>query len=95
MSDMDREVRSIFDDALQKYHEGEKKYGELDIMKDPRNFLAEAEAELLDTMVYCAFEISRIRKVNATLNKRLHEIVFLRNYLLRQSAKSVGRKEEK
>ncbi len=73
MSDMDREVRSIFDDALQKYHEGEKKYGELDIMKDPRNFLAEAEAELLDTMNYLAFEIIRIRRVNAMLNKLIQE----------------------
>ena len=73
MNDMDREVRSIFDDALQKYHEGEKKYGELDIMKDPRNFLAEAEAELLDTMNYLAFEIIRIRRVNAMLNKMIRD----------------------
>jgi len=72
-SDIDKKVCGIFDDALQKYREGEKKYGELDIMKDPRNFLAEAEAELLDMMNYVAFEILRIRKVNATLNTMIQE----------------------
>ncbi len=72
-SDIDKKVCGVFDDALQKYREGEKKYGELEIMKDPRNFLAEAEAELLDMMNYVAFEILRIRKVNAQLNKMIQE----------------------
>jgi len=63
MTEIDTLVRGVLNDALTKYTEGEKKYGELNIMKDPRNFLKEAEEELLDTMVYCAFEIIRIRRL--------------------------------
>lgn len=73
MSHIDEEIKAVLGDAFDKYREGEKKYGELDIMLDPRNFLAEAEEELLDTMVYCAAEIIRIRRVNAQLNKRIRE----------------------
>ncbi len=73
MSHIDDEIKGIMGDAFDKYRAGEPKHGELDIMTDPRNFLAEAEEELLDTMVYCAAEIIRIRRVNAQLNKRIRE----------------------
>jgi len=77
MSEIDTLVRGVLDDALTKYTEGEKEYGRLDVIRDPRNFLKEAEEELLDTMVYCAFEIVRIRRVDAELNRRIKEALSL------------------
>lgn len=73
-NDIDKEVHGVLGDAFDKYRGGAKKHGELELMKDPRDFLAEAEAELLDVMVYASFEIIRIRRINAAFNKRLREI---------------------
>ncbi len=73
MTEINKLVRGIFEDALVKYDEGEKKYGELEIMKDPRNFLKEAETEILDAMVYYAFEVIRIRRLNDALNRLAKE----------------------
>lgn len=64
----DAVVRRVLDDAFAKYREGEKKHGVLDIDADPRNFLVEAERELLDAIVYACIEIARIRELNKKLN---------------------------
>lgn len=61
-------VKGILDDAFSKYRKGEEKHGVIDLDNDPRNFLEEAEDELLDAIVYMAFEIRRIRALNILLN---------------------------
>ena len=59
----DTEVKDILADAFSKYKKGEEKYGVIDLDKDPRDFIEEAEAELLDAIVYMAFEISKLRRL--------------------------------
>lgn len=60
----DEIIQGILNDAFDKYREGEKKHGVLDIDTDPRNFLREAENELLDAIVYMCIEVARLRRVN-------------------------------
>lgn len=59
----DIELQHIFDDAYDKYREGAKEHGELNIDTDTRDFLKEAEYELLDSIVYLAFQIVRLRRM--------------------------------
>lgn len=68
MSDIDAKVRGVFDDAHARYMKAEQSYGALDIGTDPRDFLKEAEEELLDLINYAAFEIMKIRALNERLN---------------------------
>lgn len=70
----DIRVECVLRDAFYKYREGEKKYGPLDRSTDPRNFLKEAEAELLDAIVYMAFEVLRLRDLDARLNETLRRM---------------------
>lgn len=67
----DRAVERILKDAMEKYRAGELKHGPLNITTDPRNFLKEAEGELLDRIVYTAFEIWRIRRLSDRLDRTL------------------------
>lgn len=64
----DEAVKVVLRDAFSKYRAGARKHGEINIDADPRNFLKEAEQELLDSIVYTAFEILRLRRVEAHLN---------------------------
>lgn len=75
---VDAEVKGIFEEALRRYKKGEQTYGVFDKDNDPRDLLKEAEEEMLDVMVYMAFEIARARglrsrldSVHALLSKRL------------------------
>lgn len=65
---IDAEVRDVLDGAFDKYIEGEKKHGVLDIDSDPRNFLKEAINELRDSIIYSALEIMRLEKLDDALN---------------------------
>lgn len=75
---VDAEVKGIFEEALRRYKKGEQTYGVFDKDNDPRDLLKEAEEEMLDVMVYMAFEIARARglrekldSVHALLSRRL------------------------
>ena len=74
MSKDDEAIQEVFRDAFGKYRGGARKHGEIDIDADPRNFLREMEQELLDAMVYLAFEVVRIRRIERKLNERLRRV---------------------
>ncbi len=71
---IDAEVKGIFEEAFERYKAGEKTYGVFDKEKDPRDFIREAEEELLDTIVYAAFEIARIRALNNKLKSLMEDL---------------------
>lgn len=71
---VDAEVKEIFDEALARYKQGAKTYGVFDKYTDPRNFLKEAEEELLDTIIYTTFEIAKIRTLNNKLNSLMEDL---------------------
>ena len=75
---VDTEVKAIFEEAFGRYKTGEQTYGVFDKDNDPRDLLKEAEEEMLDVIVYMAFEIARARglrsrldSIYALLSKRL------------------------
>lgn len=55
------EIKSIFEEALQKFQVGEKKYGTFNPATDQRDFLAETEAEILDGINYLAMFLMKLR----------------------------------
>jgi hypothetical protein len=61
MSEDVRALADVFAEALGKYREGAKKYGRFDPATDPRNLLAEAEAELLDCINYLGMFLLQVR----------------------------------
>lgn len=54
-------IEVVIREALIKYDNGRAKYGPLSLDTDGRDFLQEAEAELLDCINYCVFQILRLR----------------------------------
>lgn len=58
---METQIEGIIKEALNKHQAGKAKYGELDISTDKRDFIHEAEQELLDCINYCVFQIVRLR----------------------------------
>ena len=54
---------SIIREALSKYEQGKIEYGEIDLATDKRDFIDEAEKELLDCINYCVFQILKLRKL--------------------------------
>lgn len=65
------ELKTIFNQALEKYEAGAVKYGAFDPANDKRNLMEEAEEELLDCMNYTAMLILQLR----AMGKRKDEIV--------------------
>jgi hypothetical protein len=55
-------LKGVIKEALQRYKEGKTEYGFLDLSTDNRNFLQEAEQELLDCINYCCFQVLRLRR---------------------------------
>lgn len=53
-------IEAVIREALIKYDNGRAKYGPLSL-DTGRDFLQEAEAELLDCINYCVFQILRLR----------------------------------
>lgn len=58
---MDNRIEEILTAALVKYRQGEAKYGAYDPATDKRDFLKEAEAEILDAINYLAMYILKVR----------------------------------
>lgn len=57
----DSEIQGILGEAFGRYRGGEKTYGVFDKCTDTRDFFNEAEEELLDMIVYAAFQIAKLR----------------------------------
>lgn len=53
-------ITFIFAEALRKYHHGAAKYGTFDPATDQRDFIREAEAEILDAINYLAMFLLKI-----------------------------------
>ncbi len=58
---MDNRIEEILSAALGKYRQGEAKHGAFDPGMDQRDFLAEAEAEILDAINYLAMFVLKVR----------------------------------
>ena len=57
-----RVLKDVIKEALQRYDAGKLEHGDIDLSTDKRNFIEEAEQELLNCINYCAFQILRMRK---------------------------------
>lgn len=57
------EINGVIREALTRYEGARKKYGPMDPSSDGRDFLMEAEEELLDCINYCVFQIIRLRRL--------------------------------
>lgn len=55
-------IENIIRDALTKHETGKLEYGELDLPTDQRDFIQEAEKELLDCINYCVVQMLRLRR---------------------------------
>jgi hypothetical protein len=56
-------IKSIFDEALQKFQAGEKKYGPFNPATDQCDFQKETEAEILDGIHYLAMFLLKLRTI--------------------------------
>ncbi len=56
-------IEAIIREAVSKFEIGRLKHGELDLSTDKRDFIHEAEQELLDCINYCVFQILRLRRI--------------------------------
>jgi hypothetical protein len=62
------ELKNIFDEAVQKFQVGEKKYGVFNPATDRRDFLAETEVEILDAINYLAMFLVKLRALRERNN---------------------------
>jgi hypothetical protein len=70
-------IKSIFDEAMQKFQSGEKKYGVYDPCTDQHDFLTETEAEILDAINYIAMFLMKIwAQREKSHGNRKHEQLF-------------------
>lgn len=69
MTPLKPDLLEVISEALSRYEQGERDYGRLDLSSDPRDFFNEAEAELLDCINYCVFQILRLRQMRAALKE--------------------------
>ena len=60
-----RGLKGVIREALQRYEAGRIEHGNLNLSTDNRDFVHEAEQELLDCINYCAFQISKLRRIKA------------------------------
>lgn len=63
MKPLSKDIEAIIRDALSRYDAGKAEHGELDLSTDKRDFIQEAEQELLDCINYCVFQILRLRGI--------------------------------
>jgi len=56
-------LEAVIREALQRYEGGRCEHGELDVDSDTRDYLKEAEDELLDCINYCVFQVIRLRRL--------------------------------
>ena len=65
------DIENIIREALTRYEKGKEDYGDLDLSIDKRDFIFEAEKELLDCINYCVFQVLRLREIKSkTVTKR-------------------------
>lgn len=57
------DIEAIIKEALTRHDAGRFEYGELDLSTDKRDFIHEAEKELLDCINYCVFQILKLRRL--------------------------------
>jgi len=57
------QIEGVIKEALTRYEGARSVYGPLDLSTDSRDFLLEAEEELLDAINYMAFQILRLRRM--------------------------------
>jgi hypothetical protein len=58
-----KNIEAIIREALDRYDTGRLEHGDLDLTTDKRDFLHEAEQELMDCINYCVFQILRLRGI--------------------------------
>lgn len=56
-------MEAVIREALKRYEAGRKEHGQLDLDADKRDFISEAEQELLDCINYCVFQDLRLRRL--------------------------------
>ena len=57
------DIKGIIREALNRYEAGRLEHGQLDLSEDQRDFIHEAEQELLDCINYCVFQIIKLRRL--------------------------------
>jgi hypothetical protein len=57
------DIEGVIKQALKRYETGSFEHGDLDLSTDKRDFLEEAEQELLDCINYCVFQILKLRRL--------------------------------
>jgi hypothetical protein len=60
------DIEGIIREALKRYEQGRLEHGQLDLSTDKRDFISEAEQELLDCINYCVFQILILRRIKKT-----------------------------
>jgi len=63
MKPQTKDIEAVIREALKRYEAGRKEHGQLDLSTDKRNFIHEAEQELLDCINYCVFQIIKLRRI--------------------------------
>ena len=58
-----KDIEAVIREALNRYGRGRLEHGQLDLSRDKRDFLKEAEQELLDCINYCVFQILKLRGI--------------------------------
>jgi hypothetical protein len=61
MKPQTKDIEAVIGEALNRYGRGRLEHGQLDLERDKRDFLHEAEQVLLDCNNYCVFQILRLR----------------------------------
>lgn len=61
------DIETVIKETVGKYDKGRIKYGHINLAKDTRDFIYEAEQELLDCINYCVFQIIRLRQISGTI----------------------------
>ena len=56
-----KDIEAIIRETLTRYEKGKEEHGDLDLSTDQRDFIHEAEKELLDCINYCVFQVLRLR----------------------------------
>lgn len=63
MKPKSKDIEIIIREALTRYETGRIEHGHLDLSTDKRDFISEAEQELLDCINYCVFQVLRLRGI--------------------------------
>jgi len=62
MKPQSNDIEKVIREALSRYEAGRLEHGDLDVIRDRRNFIDEAIEEMLDAINYLSFEIIRLRR---------------------------------